>query len=683
MEQRTPTRQNRATPMLRGGRVFAVLAAAGGLLTCRGAVSTRVRAWPSESSFDEGVVLRPLTDASPILPLIALTAGLTVVTLAVAFIVLRRTQTRAVLALVLVAVAVSTALAFTELRIGGASTLVPGDVRGDLPVCDREADPPCLNVYWPTETIVWGGWIAAFWGTWALIRVRVRPGQVRSRADVSAPIVHDPSTSAEPRASVGWQGSGPVLPAPGGRTLGVVSGARKLGAVIVGWIAGVVLSTVASMLVAAGADSWQLHREGVGLGLFTLVYWFWGFCIGVLIVGPVVAVLLVRRTLTTPTPAGAPALTVPQGPNAEGGWSAAQMRSDPQLRPGPDLGVRLRARWGRSAPAAVVWIAASATVVAVGAFGGCVALDLGPCHGLPPHEQIARFGGIGYVLRSPDGSLDAYIWSYPDVGAIGLLTRDGATGTTGERTGEDLGGGELIPTDIAWMPDSRRLLIVFEDGGSLVGDRIGIFSFGTGSLERTFGVPFVAEDLAGIDVSPDGTSALVISDRFANEEDEVRNVGRLYRIDLGTGDAGVVPAQFLGSPSRPVYVDASHAVVVDSSFDRSTLSLVDLETGTVRELTPPDLNVVDVAGRAPGGEIVVLAYHSRPDGVGDYQDRQDPVIAAVDVRTGEVRELFAPGVVGHVRMQSDTDVAVALADTCSGDCSGAEVWVLDLSRYLE
>jgi hypothetical protein len=461
-----------------------------------------------------------------------------------------------------------------------------------------------------------------------------------------------------------------------------VSVAHKVGAAIVGWIAGVVLSIVASILVAAGANSWQVHREGVGLGLFTLVYWFWGFCIGVLLVGPIVAVLLVRRTTTTPTPAGAPAPTVAQGPNAEGGWSAAQMRSDPQVGPRPDLGDRLRARWGRSAPAAIAWIAASATVVAVSAIGGCVTLDLGPCRGLPPHEQIARFGRIGYVLRSPDGSRDAYIWSYPDAGAIGLLTRDGATGTTGEQTGADLDGTGIVPTDIAWMPDSRRLLVVFNDGPSAQGDRIGIFSFDTGAMERTFVLPFVADDLAGIDVSPDGTAALVTSDRFAAPEDTFPPVGRLYRVDLGTGETEVISAPFLGWPAHPVYVDASHAVVVDSSFDRSTLSLVDLEAGTVRELTPPDLNVVDVAGRALGEEIVVLAYHSNPDGVGDDQDQRDPVIAAVDAQTGEVRELFAPGVLSRVRMQSDADVAVALADTCSGDCSGAEVWVLDLSRYL-
>jgi hypothetical protein len=195
--------------VLRGGRIFAVLAAGGGVLTCRGAVSTRVRAYPSGSSFDDGVVLRPLTDASPILPLVALGAGLTVAALAIAFIVLRRTRTRAVLAIVLITVGVITALAFTELRIGGASTLVPAGVRDGLPVCDRETGPPCLNVYWPTETIVWGGWIAAFWGGWALIRVRPRPPRARARADSPRPeVVHQgPPVSAPSGPSAAWQAS--------------------------------------------------------------------------------------------------------------------------------------------------------------------------------------------------------------------------------------------------------------------------------------------------------------------------------------------------------------------------------------------------------------------------------------------------------------------------------------------
>lgn len=462
----------------------------------------------------------------------------------------------------------------------------------------------------------------------------------------------------------------------------VVAWARKLEAAIAGWVAGVALSVFVSMLVAAGADSWQVHRDGVGLGLLTLVIWFWGFCIGVFIVGPIVAVLLIRRTSRSPISAGGPASAASKAPSADIGWSAAQMRSQPPDHPGRGLGDGRRVLGHRSAPAAVAWVLAGAVVVAVTAIGACVALDLGPCRGLPPHEQIARFSGIGYVVRSPDGSRDAYIWSYPDVGEIGLLTRDGATGTTGARTGEQLGGVGLVPTDIAWMPDSRRLLVVFNDGSSALGGRIGIFSFETGGMERIFGLPFVADDLSGIDVSPDGTAALVTSDRFAAGDDTFPPVGRLYRIDLDTGKAEPVPASFLGWPSHPVYVDAGHAAVVDSSFDRSTLSLVDLEAGTVRELTPPDLNVIDVAGRAPGDEIVVFAYHSRPDGVGDDQDRRDPVIAAVDVRTGEVRELFAPGVLWRVRMQPDAEVAVAFADTCRGDCDGVEVWELDLSRYL-
>jgi hypothetical protein len=233
------------------------------------------------------------------------------------------------------------------------------------------------------------------------------------------------------------------------------------------------------------------------------------------------------------------------------------------------------------------------------------------------------------------------------------------------------------------MPDSRRLLVLSHEGSSGVGDRIGIYSFESRSMERTFGLPFVARDLGGIDVSPDGTSALVATDPFAEHDASFAPPEGLYRVDLRTGVAEVVQARFVGSAGHPVYVDAGRAVVVESSFDRSTLSLVDLDLGTVEELTPADLNVIDVVGRAAGDVIVFFAFHSSPDDAVTDADRRDPVIAAVDLRTGEVRELFAPGVLSRLRMWSGDVRAIGLANTCSGECDGgAEVWDLDLSGYL-
>jgi hypothetical protein len=89
-------------------------------------------------------------------------------------------------------------------------------------------------------------------------------------------------------------------------------------------------------------------------------------------------------------------------------------------------------------------------------------------------------------------------------------------------------------------------------------------------------------------------------------------------------------------------------------------------------------------GDLPGGGIVFSAFHGTSEPfVTTEDDFDDPVVALVDIEGREVRELFEPGVVSTTRMFPDGFRAVALADTCSGDCSGAEAWTLDLSRYLD
>jgi hypothetical protein len=166
------TTRPRVAFMLRGGRIFMILAIGGGLLTCWGAVSTRVSVFTSMASFGDGVVVRPISGPNPTMALAALASGLVMVILALSFIVLRRTNRRAVLAVALILTGIGTAWAFTDLRIGDPASLVPAELLSGLPICRTEVLGPCVHVYWPTETIVWGGWIAAFWGALALIRVR-------------------------------------------------------------------------------------------------------------------------------------------------------------------------------------------------------------------------------------------------------------------------------------------------------------------------------------------------------------------------------------------------------------------------------------------------------------------------------------------------------------------------------
>lgn len=206
MSQVTSSRSRRSA-LMQGGRIFAVLAGAGGLLTCSGASFTWARVYPSTSDFDNAVLVRPITGANPAIPLIALAAGLAIVALAAAFIAARPTKRRTVLALALIGLGIVTGLAFTDLRIGGASTLVPSELQRDLPICEVETPRPCLYVYWPTEMIVWGGWIAAFWGACALIRVRPRQTRAPIAKAREAAVDRVPSLSDAPEPATGWRGT--------------------------------------------------------------------------------------------------------------------------------------------------------------------------------------------------------------------------------------------------------------------------------------------------------------------------------------------------------------------------------------------------------------------------------------------------------------------------------------------
>ena len=150
-----------------GGRIFALLALVGGMMTCWGAVRKWVYVLPvSASSFGRPICLRPIAGPNPALARQALAAGVVIVMCGIAFVALRRDATRITLIAVLILAGIWTAFAFHDLHVADPVNFVPLQQRG-LPVCPAA---PCIEVITLTEWIEWGSWVAIFWGVIALVR---------------------------------------------------------------------------------------------------------------------------------------------------------------------------------------------------------------------------------------------------------------------------------------------------------------------------------------------------------------------------------------------------------------------------------------------------------------------------------------------------------------------------------
>jgi hypothetical protein len=170
--------------LLEGGRIFALLAAVGGILTCLGATSRWIRVYPSTVGFEGSLLLRPITGPSPTLARGALVGGIAIVVLVGCFIAMSGTSRRRWFAATIVLSALAVALTFHDQRIDDPLSFVPLGIRGGLLPCDPvQPFSPCLTVRPQAEKIEWGGWIAVFWGTLALMRA----GSERRARSAEAP----------------------------------------------------------------------------------------------------------------------------------------------------------------------------------------------------------------------------------------------------------------------------------------------------------------------------------------------------------------------------------------------------------------------------------------------------------------------------------------------------------------
>jgi hypothetical protein len=421
---------------------------------------------------------------------------------------------------------------------------------------------------------------------------------------------------------------------------------HAFGVAIGGWIIGVCLGLGTAALAAWGADAWSHYRWGVPVGLIVVVIVFWGFVAGVFLIGPILAVVAVRRSGKA---------------RSKGDERAAT--SDLLLSSVGDF-VRRHVRL-------FVALSLIGGAVVLGAVGVCGGLQWAPCRGFPPHV-VEGAGDFRSVLPSPDGSRYASVSTFSS--RIGVFEGGALANARAVATHVS------ILDAIVWMPDSVRLAMLSHATARLQRAQISIISSQSGLVERRVELPFTASFAADVAVSPEGAEALVSS---GPPMDPQGSGGKgLYRVDLLRGQVERMDVSFSGFPRHPLYLDADHVVVVDGWYGHSSLRLIDLDSGSVSTLTPADLNVEEPIGRAANGSILFSAFHTGSDPlVSTPVDFEHPIVGLVDLDDGSVRELFEAGVTSHLMMQSDGLHAVALAETCHGDCSGIELWTLDLSRY--
>lgn len=332
-------------------------------------------------------------------------------------------------------------------------------------------------------------------------------------------------------------------------------------------------------------------------------------------------------------------------------------------------------------------------LTASGVIAACLALRVGLCArdqppllGFPPHRTVGE-GTFRFVLPSPDGARFALVPLYAEEdGQLGLIERGIATRL---RSWDRL---RVTLKDVAWMPDSERLLVLFHEGPEEGNDRIGVFSLADERLVRAFDLPFAVAEFEGVAVSPNGGSALVVSAWAPPEPGSNSRPGDLVLVDLRTGRVGTVFMEFAGG--SPVYLDAHRAAALHyDDIGLGRVDMIDLDSGAGEFVTPAHLDVADVAGVLSDGRIVFWAYRIQvePSPIIERDD-EHAVVALVDGETKRVLELFEPGETSQVRVQPGGDRAVVLADTCSGgwfvfgfgDCDPSlSVWVLDLSSYVD
>ena len=224
--------------------------------------------------------------------------------------------------------------------------------------------------------------------------------------------------------------------------------------------------------------------------------------------------------------------------------------------------------------------------------------------------------GFDYAAYSPDGRHLAFFGVHDGDDRVGLA-KDGMP--------RAITSGDILPTDFAWMPDSKKLLIAFrgntlDDEGRLqeVTDQFGIFDL-RGKLlsEVTLQTPVSIRQ--GMSVRSDGVVAVVAMappgiDAQVDADAQVD----LGEITLHTGAVRNLTNTPQDDEDQPLYLTDQRILFVTSTeTEVGFVESLDLVTGARTRLTPKSHDVVDFSASLKNGLLVFSGTQVPERGEGD------------------------------------------------------------------
>ncbi|MEE4200694.1 S9 family peptidase [Erythrobacter sp.] len=270
-------------------------------------------------------------------------------------------------------------------------------------------------------------------------------------------------------------------------------------------------------------------------------------------------------------------------------------------------------------------------------------------------EDVAKLESVGAIAVSPDGARIAYTSvSLPDV------TEGEEDGTSRSRlhvaTGPDVTRAflpeDVSAGDVAFSPDGRMITFTWAE------DEEEAAVWGIPVDGGTYMKLAHVEDAAVRDyrVAADGRSILMLVAPEADSQREAQSEGgftakvyeeenrsaRLFRANLmmdGTMDEepaeidipGFVTAFDMDTEGRFVLVETAPTPLVDDSYTKKRVNLIDLSTGTVTEIETPG-KIGDVEISPDGTQLSLIA------GI-DMNDPAATTLHLVDVSSGEYRAI--------------------------------------------
>jgi hypothetical protein len=283
----------------------------------------------------------------------------------------------------------------------------------------------------------------------------------------------------------------------------------------------------------------------------------------------------------------------------------------------------LRRRTGQAQMAAML-VVGSAVLAACGSATPAATTGSTPTTTSAPRGGTPRYLA-GFAFDNA-GRLQPSSWTIvrgvvsPDGVSVAVIGTDAsgapAIGVASHGTPVAVTGHDVVPTDLAWMPDSSSLLVAYRPAGAAsstpeqfaVVDLHGHVTRGL-SLDR----PLDSELDMGMVVRPDGKEALI-----SGRAPDTQGAPVVYRVELASGHTAVAAPHAGTAQEMPSYWHDTLAVIAEHAWPNTAASgsavLLDLGSGSLRPLTGTD-QVVGSASVAYAGRSAF--YDARPAGSGD------------------------------------------------------------------